>query len=66
MDAYNFSFILMNLWRNKAMGESGIPGKLNEVPVYVQDNDTLEKIVDIKEIDGKIILVKESSATESN
>jgi len=32
----------------------------------VQDNDTLEKIVDIKEIDGKIILVKESSATESN
>lgn len=62
MDAYNFSFILMNLWRNRAMSNSGVPSKLNEVPVYVQSNNELEKIVDIKEIDGKIILIKEYSA----
>lgn len=64
MDAYNFSYILMNLWRGKAMINSGVPGKLNEVPVYIQMNDTLEKIIDIKEVDGKIILIKESSAEE--
>jgi hypothetical protein len=54
----------MNLWRGKAMINSGVPGKLNEVPVYIQMNDTLEKIIDIKEVDGKIILIKESSAEE--
>jgi hypothetical protein len=56
MDAYNFSFILMNLWRNKAMSESGIPNKLNEVPVYVKINDELVKVIDIYEVDNKIIL----------
>jgi hypothetical protein len=64
MDAYNFSFMLMNLWRNKAMSNSGVPGKLAEVPVYIQLNNELKKIVDIKEVDGKIILVKESCAEE--
>jgi len=62
MDAYNFSYILMNLWRDKAMRSSGMPGKLNEVPVYIQLDNKLEKIIDIKEVDGKIILIKEHSA----
>ena len=66
MDAYNFSFILMNLWRTKAMDGSGVPGKLNEVPVYIEVNNELEKIVDIKEVDGKIILIKEHSAESIN
>ena len=61
MDAYNFSFILMNLWRDKAMRTSGVPGKLNEVPVYVKVNNELVKIVDVQEIDGKIILIKETN-----
>ena len=64
MDAYNFSYILMNLWRDKAMRSSGMPGNLNEVPVYIQLDNKLEKIVDIKEVDGKIILIKEYSAEE--
>lgn len=59
MDAYNFSFILMNKWREKAMRESGTPGKLNEVPVYVNVNNELVKIIDVQEIDGKVILIKE-------
>jgi hypothetical protein len=54
----------MNLWRDKAMRSSGMPGKLNEVPVYIQLDNKLEKIVDIKEVDGKIILIKEYSAEE--
>lgn len=61
MDAYNFSFILMNLWRDKAMSNSGIPSKLNEVPVYVEINNELVKITDIQEIDDKIILIKETN-----
>jgi hypothetical protein len=62
LDANNFSFILMNLWRDKAMNNSGVPGKLNEVPVYVELNNALVKIVDIQEIDDKIILIKETDA----
>jgi hypothetical protein len=62
LDAYNFSFILMNLWRDKAMNNSGVPGKLNEVPVYVELNNELVRIVDIQEIDDKIILIKETDA----
>ena len=61
MDAYNFSFILMNFWRDKSMRSSGVPGKLNEVPIYIEDNGKLVKIVDIKEIDNKIILIKEQN-----
>ena len=60
LDAYNFSFILMDLWRNKALPISGVPGKLSEVPVYVEINNELVKITDIKEIDNKIILIKEN------
>jgi hypothetical protein len=52
----------MNLWRNKAMGSSGLPNKLNEVPVYVEINNELVKIVDIQEIDNKVVLIKESDA----
>jgi hypothetical protein len=59
MDAYNFSFILMNLWRTKSVVQSGVPNKLNEVPVYVEVNGELIKIIDVKEIDDKIILIKE-------
>jgi len=59
LDAYNFSFILMDLWRNKAKPLSGVPGKLSEVPIYVEINNELVKIVDIQEIDEKIILIKE-------
>ena len=62
LDAYNFSFILMNLWRDKAMNNSGVPGKLNEVPVYVEINNELVKIVDIQEINNKVVLIKESDA----
>ena len=56
LDAYNFSFILMNLWRNKATVQSGVPNKLNEVPVYVEVNNELVKVRDIQEIDDKIVL----------
>ena len=60
MDAYNFSFMLMNMWRDRAMRASGTPGKLNDVPVYIDVNGELVKIVDIKEVDDKIILIKET------
>jgi hypothetical protein len=43
------------------MRSSGVPGKLNEVPIYIEDNGKLVKIVDIKEIDNKIILIKEQN-----
>ena len=56
LDAYNFSFILMNMWRNKATVQSGVPNKLNEVPVYVEINNELVKVIDIQDIDNKIIL----------
>jgi hypothetical protein len=49
----------MDLWRNKAKPLSGVPGKLSEVPIYVEINNELVKIVDIQEIDEKIILIKE-------
>jgi hypothetical protein len=60
IDAYNISYMLMNLWRNYAMRSSGSISKLNEVPAYVEVNGELVKIVDVVERYGKIILIKES------
>jgi hypothetical protein len=60
IDAYNISFILMNMWRNYSMRASGTTSKLNEVPVYVEVGGELVKIVDVVDTNGKIILIKES------
>ena len=60
IDAYNISYMLMNLWRNHAMGSSGTVSKLKEVPAYVEVNGELVKIVNVVEQDGKIILIKET------
>jgi hypothetical protein len=53
--------MLMNFWRDKAMRLSGTTSKLFEVPVYVEDNGEYVKITDIKLIDDKIVLIKETN-----
>ena len=60
IDSYNISYMLMNFWRTYSMRASGVPGKLSEVPVYVEVNGELIKIVDIVDQEGTIILIKES------
>ena len=59
MDAYNFSFMLMNLWRDNAMSSSGTHGKLKEVPVHVEVNGELKRVIDIIDNNGTIILKTE-------
>jgi len=60
IDAYNISYMLMNFWRNYSIRASGYPDKLKEVPVYIEMNGELVKIVDVVDQEGKIILIKET------
>lgn len=59
LDAYNISFMLMDIWRKYAMRQSGTPGKLGEVPVYVEINGTLARVIEVVEADNKVILKTE-------
>jgi hypothetical protein len=59
IDAYNISFMLKNFWAKLALPASGASNRALEVPVYVQENDELKRVVNVIEQDGKIILVKE-------
>jgi hypothetical protein len=56
LDAYNISFMLMDAWRKYAMQVSGACEKLGAVPVYVEVDGTIHKVVDMTTDDGKIIL----------
>lgn len=56
LDAYNISFMLMDAWRKYAMQVSGACEKLGQVPVYVEVDGTIHKVVDMTTDDGKIIL----------
>jgi len=51
--------MLKNFWAKLALPASGASNRALEVPVYVQENDELKRVVDVIEQDGKIILVKE-------
>ncbi len=59
IDAYNISFMLKNFWAKLALPTSGANNRAQEVPVYVQENGELKRVVNVIEEDGKIILVKE-------
>jgi hypothetical protein len=61
IDAYNISYMLMNYWRTYAMRASGTPGKLGDVPVYVEVNGELVKVVGVEDQDNKIVLIKETT-----
>jgi len=56
LDAYNISFMLMDAWRKYAMQVSGACEKLGAVPVYVEVDGKISKVVDMTTEDGKIIL----------
>jgi nitrate reductase NapAB chaperone NapD len=59
LDAYNISFMLMEAWRKYAMQVSGACEKLGQVPVYVDVDGKLVKVIDVTSDDGKIILKTE-------
>ena len=61
IDAYNISYLLMDHWRTHAMRASGTPGKLGDVPVYVEVNGELVRVVGVEDQNSKIVLIKETT-----
>ena len=59
LDAYNISYMLMEAWRKYAMQCSGTGEKLGNVPVYIEQNGQLVRVIDVESNDGKIILKTE-------
>lgn len=59
IDAYNISFMLMDIWRKYCMRTSGTTEKLGQVPVYVEINGELKRVINVIEEDNKVILETE-------
>ena len=67
IDAYNISHMLLAKWRKYAINPSGLgsTARIPAVPVYVEVNGELVKIVDVIDQDDKIVLIKEPNVTSA-
>ena len=58
MDAYDIKNKIHEVWQNLSVMPcpASLVKEFKEVPVYVEVGDKLVKVVEVKEIDGRIIL----------
>lgn len=58
MDAYDLKNKLIELWRPLSISQSGasVSKYVPEVPVYVSINGINYKVIDIENIDNKLVL----------